>query len=68
MSLGVARIRAILGIAFAAVGLVIGAELLAKPVPFSQKTLGLAFAAVLVILGIVRVRMYVVTRRRLDGK
>ena len=63
MTLGIARLRAIIGAAFAVVGVVIMVELLLKPVPLNEKLLGLAFAATLVALGIVRVRMYVKARR-----
>lgn len=59
----IVRVRAVIGAAFAVVGLVIGGELLAKPAPFNQKLLGLAFAAVMVALGVVRVRTYWMMRR-----
>lgn len=58
MSLGIMRIRAILGVAFAVAGVVIGGELALKPAPLNQKLLGLAFAGVLIALGLVRIRMY----------
>jgi hypothetical protein len=57
-TLRVARIRALLGIIFALLGCAVGVQLLLKPGPLSAKLLGLAFAAVLVVLGVVRVRMY----------
>ena len=58
MTLGIARIRAILGSIFAVLGIVIGGQLLLRPGPFNEKMLGLAFAVVLVGLGAVRVRVY----------
>ncbi len=58
MTLGIARIRAILGSVFAVLGIVIGGQLLLRPGPFNEKMLGLAFAVVLVGLGAVRVRLY----------
>ena len=58
MTLGIARIRAILGSIFAVLGIVIGGQLLLRPGPFNEKMLGLAFAVVLVGLGAVRVRLY----------
>jgi hypothetical protein len=58
MTLGIARIRAILGIVFALLGVGIGAQLLLRPGAMNQKMLGLAFAVVLIGLGTVRVRMY----------
>lgn len=57
-TLRVAKIRAVLGIVFALLGLAVGAQLLLRPGAMNQKTLGLAFAAVLIGLGVVRVRMY----------
>ena len=68
MSLTVARVRAFLGALFAAAGILIAIQLLVKPVPLNQKAMGLAFAAVLIALGVVRIRMYVVTRQRLAEK
>jgi hypothetical protein len=68
MSLTVARVRAVLGALFAAAGILIAVQLLAKPAPLNQKAMGLAFAAVLIALGVVRIRMYVMTRRRLSEK
>jgi hypothetical protein len=59
----IVRVRAVIGAAFAVIGLVIGGELLAKPAPLNQKLLGLAFSAVLVALGVVRVRAYWMSRR-----
>jgi hypothetical protein len=58
VTLGIARIRAILGSVFAVLGIVIGGQLLLRPGPFNEKMLGLAFAVVLVGLGAVRVRLY----------
>ena len=58
MSLGIARIRAILGAIFALLGAGIGVELLLRPGALNSKVMGLAFAAVLIGLGVVRVRMY----------
>jgi hypothetical protein len=55
MTLGIARIRAILGIVFIVLGLGIVVGILVRPGP---KTLGLAFAVVLMGLGAVRVRTY----------
>ena len=59
----IVRVRAVIGAGFAVIGLVIGAELLAKPVPLNQKFLGLAFSAVMIALGIVRVRTYWMLRK-----
>ncbi len=58
MTVGIARIRAILGAIFAVLGAIIGGQLLVRPGPFNEKMLGLAFAVVLIGLGAVRVRMY----------
>jgi hypothetical protein len=58
MTLGIARIRAVLGVVFALLGLGIGVQLLLRPVGLNEKLLGLAFALVLIALGAVRVRMY----------
>jgi hypothetical protein len=58
VSLGIARIRAILGAIFALLGAGIGVELLLRPGALNSKVMGLAFAAVLIGLGVVRVRMY----------
>jgi hypothetical protein len=58
MTLGIARIRAILGAIFALLGAGIGVELLARPGTLNAKMLGLAFSVVLIGLGVVRVRMY----------
>jgi hypothetical protein len=63
VNVAIARIRAVIGVAFAVVGVVIIGELLVKPVPLNQKLMGTAFAAVLVALGIVRVRTYLAARR-----
>jgi hypothetical protein len=65
MTLGIARIRAILGTVFALLGIGIGAQLLLRPGPMNQKMLGLAFAVVLVGLGAVRIRMYLKMKREL---
>ena len=58
MTLRVAKIRAVLGMAFALLGLAIGVQLLLRPGTLNAKLLGLAFAVVLIGLGLVRVRMY----------
>jgi hypothetical protein len=58
MTLRVAKIRAILGIVFALLGLAVGIQLLLRPGALNAKLLGLAFAGVLIGLGLVRVRMY----------
>jgi hypothetical protein len=59
----IVRVRAVIGAGFAVIGLVIGAELIAKPAPLNQKMLGLAFSAVMVALGVVRVRTYWLMRK-----
>ncbi len=59
----VARIRAIIGAAFAVLGAAIAVRLLLNPEPFGQKILGLGFALVLIALGVVRVRGYLALRR-----
>jgi hypothetical protein len=59
----VARIRAIIGAAFAVLGAAIAVRLLLTPEPFQQKILGLGFALVLIALGVVRVRGYLALRR-----
>ena len=58
MTLRVAKIRALLGIIFALLGVAVAVQLLLRPGAINQKTLGLAFAAVLIALGVVRVRVY----------
>jgi hypothetical protein len=58
-----ARIRAIIGSAFAVLGVGIAIQLLLRPEPFGQKVMGLGFAAVLIGLGVVRVRGYLLMRR-----
>lgn len=58
MTLRVAKIRALLGIIFALLGVAVAVQLLLRPGAMNQKTLGLAFAAVLIALGVVRVRVY----------
>jgi hypothetical protein len=58
VTLGIARIRAILGLVFALFGAGIAVQLWLRPEPMNQKMLGLAFAAVLIGLGAVRVRVY----------
>jgi hypothetical protein len=58
MTLRIAKIRAILGIIFALLGLAVGVQLVLRPGAMNQKLLGLAFAVVLIGLGAVRVRMY----------
>jgi hypothetical protein len=61
-TLAVARIRALIGGAFALLGVGIGARLLLAPEPFNQKILGLCFSLVLVALGVVRLRTYLTMR------
>lgn len=58
MTLRIAKIRAILGVVFALLGLGVGVQLALRPGAMNQKLLGLAFAAALIGLGAVRVRMY----------
>jgi hypothetical protein len=58
VTVGIARIRAILGGIFALLGAGIGIELLLRPGTLNAKMLGLAFSAVLIGLGVVRIRMY----------
>jgi uncharacterized membrane protein HdeD (DUF308 family) len=58
VTLRVAKIRALLGIIFALLGVAVAVQLLLRPGAMNQKTLGLAFAAVLIALGVVRVRVY----------
>ena len=62
-TLAVARIRAIIGAAFALLGAGIAVQLLLRPEPLKQKLLGLGFALVLIALGVVRVRGYLALRR-----
>ena len=62
---GVARVRALIGAAFALLGAGIGVQLLLRPEPLNQKLLGLGFSVVLIALGIVRVRTYLSVRNRL---
>jgi uncharacterized membrane protein len=62
-TLAVARIRAIIGAAFAVLGAGIAVQLLLRPEPLRQKVLGLAFSVVLIGLGVVRVRGYWLMRR-----
>ena len=57
-TLHVAKIRAGLGLLFAVLGSAIAIEIVLRPEPLNQKLLGLAFAVVLILLGLVRVRMY----------
>jgi hypothetical protein len=61
-TLRLAKIRAILGIVFALLGIAVGVGLFFRPGP---KLMGLAFAAVLVGLGVVRVRMYLKIKNEL---
>jgi hypothetical protein len=61
--IAVARIRAIIGTAFALLGVGIAVQLLLRPEPFKQKLLGLGFAIVLIALGVVRVRGYLALKR-----
>ena len=63
MTLRVAGIRAILGIVFALLGLIVAVKLLISPGAINQKYLGLAFSCVLVALGVVRVRVYLKIKR-----
>jgi hypothetical protein len=58
MIMRVAKIRAIVGIAFALLGLVVGVRLLLGPGAMNAKLLGLGFSGALIGLGLVRVRMY----------
>jgi len=53
-----AKIRAVIGIVFALLGIGIGVQVLLRPEAFSAKLWGLLFSALLVGLGAVRVRMY----------
>ena len=62
-TLNLARIRAMIGSAFALLGIVIAVQLLLKPEPFNQKIMGLGFALVLIALGVVRVRGYLLLRK-----
>ncbi len=62
-TLAVARIRAIIGTAFALLGAGIAVRLLLVPEPFDKKILGLGFALVLIALGAVRVRGYLLMRK-----
>jgi high-affinity Fe2+/Pb2+ permease len=62
-TLAVARIRAIIGAAFALLGAGIAVQLLLRPEPLQQKLLGLGFALVLIALGVVRVRGYLALRK-----
>ena len=62
-TLAVARIRAIIGAAFALLGVGIAVQLLLRPEPPKQKLLGLGFALVLIALGAVRVRGYLALRK-----
>jgi hypothetical protein len=58
VTLRVAKIRAVIGVVFALLGIAVGLQLLLRPGEMNQKLLGLGFAAALVGLGAVRVRMY----------
>ncbi len=62
-TLAVARIRAIIGGAFALLGVGIAVQLLLRGEPFNQKILGLCFSLVLIALGVVRVRAYLAAKR-----
>ncbi len=64
--LAIARIRALLGTAFALLGAGIAVSLLLRPEPFNQKIMGLCFALVLIALGAVRVRTYLSLRKRMS--
>ncbi len=61
--LAVARVRAIIGGAFALLGVGIAVQLLLRSEPFNQKILGLCFSLVLIALGVVRVRTYLAVKR-----
>jgi hypothetical protein len=61
-SLAVARIRAMIGAAFAVLGAGIAVQLLLRPEPLNAKLLGLGFSFVLIALGVVRVRTYLSMR------
>jgi hypothetical protein len=63
----VARIRALIGAAFALLGAGIAVRLLLIGEPFNQKMLGLGFSIVLIALGIVRIRTYLAVKRELGG-
>jgi hypothetical protein len=66
VTLRVAKIRALLGIIFALLGVAVAVQLLLRPGAMNQKTLGLAFAAVLIALGVVRVRVYLKIKSELE--
>ena len=57
--------RALLGAAFALLGLLIALQLAFRIAPLNQKIFGFAFAAVLIGLGAVRIRQYLSVRKRL---
>jgi hypothetical protein len=63
-SVKVARVRAILGVAFAVLGVLIALQLAVRVAPFNEKIFGFVFAAALVGLGVVRVRQYLAVRDR----
>lgn len=63
-SLGWYRMRAIFGLVFGALGVVIGYEILVRPSPWNSKLVGLAFVAALIGLALVRARDYVRARER----
>lgn len=65
MTLRVAKIRAILGLVFAVLGVTVAVNLLLHPGPMKEKWLGLAFSVVLIGLGLVRVRMYLKVKNEL---
>jgi hypothetical protein len=65
MTLRVAKIRAIIGMVFAILGVAVGIQLLLRPGAMNQKLLGLAFSVVLIGLGLVRVRMYLKVKHEL---
>ncbi len=62
-ALDVARLRAIIGVAFVLLGTGIAVRLLLVPDPFGRKILGLGLSLALIALGVVRVRGYLALRR-----
>lgn len=58
----VALVRALLGAAFALLGVSIAAQLAVRAAPLNEKLFGFIFAAALVGLGVVRIRQYLAVR------
>ncbi len=58
-----ALVRALIGSAFAVLGIGIAIQLLLRPEPLAQKYMGLGFSLVLIALGVVRVRGYLLMRK-----